>query len=443
MRAHPCSPSGVYPHRTADRRRVDRHPLGDCGAHADRREILGQRGLGGADLRTLVSAQSTFSNVCGNGALHNVAHDAGDRAVRVAGPGHHTEERVLLSTGAAHWGPTAAGADCTGQPTRTGYLLPRANHSLPTQADRGFATNHVGTIWQDTQRRSRRPSRLSQARRSRPSSIARACPIGPVRPAVATRSSCDGMLGSSDPMSSRAYTAALVCVLIGLGGLGRRSLRALPAGHHAGLRKLLRRQRHLQLHAGVPEPVRAAVGRAGVGSRRRLLRRVARAADARTSPRRARELPAGRVARGLGFVLYLAWATIFVLGTLCLLCLATYAAVVGLFFIAGAAASTPMIDVPDRLSRDLRRLVANPLAIAVVAIVIGATAASAAFFPKDPESAALRRVRQRRACRCGGCAGRCRAAPDRRAEGAVAHFVRSAAAHDRAGRRRRGARSWS
>jgi len=55
---------------------------------------------------------------------------------------------------------------------------------------------------------------------------------------------------------------------------------------------------------------------------------------------------------GLGFVLYLAWATIFVLGTLCLLCLATYAAVVGLFFIAGAAASTPMIDVPDRLTND-------------------------------------------------------------------------------------------
>ena len=93
---------------------------------------------------------------------------------------------------------------------------------------------------------------------------------------------------------------------------------------------------------------------------------------------------------GLAFVLYLAWATIFVLGTLCLLCLATYAAVVGLFFISGAAASTPMIDVPDRLSRDLRRLAANPVALAVVAIVIGATAASAAFFPKDPESVAAR-----------------------------------------------------
>ena len=86
---------------------------------------------------------------------------------------------------------------------------------------------------------------------------------------------------------------------------------------------------------------------------------------------------------GLGFVLYLAWAAVFVLGTLCLLCLATYAAVVGLFFIAGAAASIPMIDVPDRLSRDLKRLIASPLALGVLAVVLGATAASAAFFPAD------------------------------------------------------------
>jgi uncharacterized membrane protein/protein-disulfide isomerase len=90
---------------------------------------------------------------------------------------------------------------------------------------------------------------------------------------------------------------------------------------------------------------------------------------------------------GLAFVVYLAWATVFVLGTLCPLCLVTYAAVVGLFFIAGAASSIPMIDVPDRLSRDLRRLVATPMALAVAVVVIGATAVSAAFFPADPASA--------------------------------------------------------
>jgi protein-disulfide isomerase len=43
-----------------------------------------------------------------------------------------------------------------------------------------------------------------------------------------------------------------------------------------------------------------------------------------------------------------------------------------------------MIDVPDRLSRDLRRLVASPLAIGASVLVIGATAVSAAFFPDAP-----------------------------------------------------------
>jgi len=87
---------------------------------------------------------------------------------------------------------------------------------------------------------------------------------------------------------------------------------------------------------------------------------------------------------GLAFVLYLAWATIFVLGTLCLLCLATYAAVVGLFFVSGAAASIPVIDVPDRLSRDLRRLVSAPAALVAAVAIVGGTAVSAAVFPSDP-----------------------------------------------------------
>lgn len=91
---------------------------------------------------------------------------------------------------------------------------------------------------------------------------------------------------------------------------------------------------------------------------------------------------------GLGFVLYLAWATIFVLGTLCLLCLATYAAVVGLFFVSGAAASIPVIDVPDRLSRDLRRLVSAPAALVAAAAIVGGTVVSAAVFPADPAAQA-------------------------------------------------------
>ncbi len=90
----------------------------------------------------------------------------------------------------------------------------------------------------------------------------------------------------------------------------------------------------------------------------------------------------------LGVVLYLAWATVFVLGTLCLLCLATYAAVIGLFFVAGAAMPFPLSGLSSRLPRDLTRLVSNPLAIAAVLVVVASTAAAAFLFPADPGATA-------------------------------------------------------
>jgi uncharacterized membrane protein/protein-disulfide isomerase len=191
-------------------------------------------------------------------------------------------------------------------------------------------------------------------------------------------------------MSSRAYTAALICVLIGLAAsvaavLVHYQLATTPGyasfcDVNATFSCTQAYQSEYGRLLGVPVSILGAGYFAGLLALLTLGRRL----DALASYLLVASLV------GLAFVLYLAWATIFVLGTLCLLCLATYAAVVGLFFIAGAAASTPMIDVPDRLSRDLRRLVANPLALAVVAMVIGATAVSAAFFPKDPESVASR-----------------------------------------------------
>ena len=46
-------------------------------------------------------------------------------------------------------GAVAGAADCTGQPTRSAYYF-RAEPLSTTTGKRGFATNHVGTIWQDT-----------------------------------------------------------------------------------------------------------------------------------------------------------------------------------------------------------------------------------------------------------------------------------------------------
>ena len=45
------------------------------------------------------------------------------------------------------------------------------------------------------------------------------------------------------------------------------------------------------------------------------------------------------------------------------LCLTTYAAVIGLFLVSGAATSIPMTTLPRRAARDLRVLVASPLAL--------------------------------------------------------------------------------
>ncbi len=85
----------------------------------------------------------------------------------------------------------------------------------------------------------------------------------------------------------------------------------------------------------------------------------------------------------LVFVMYLAWATVFVLGTLCVLCLLTYLAVLGLFFVAGWSSALPLTDMPHRLARDLRRLPSSPAALVVLLLLAGSTAAGAALFPRD------------------------------------------------------------
>src|SRR3569832_2053972 len=64
----------------------------------------------------------------------------------------------------------------------------------------------------------------------------------------------------------------------------------------------------------------------------------------------------------LAFVLYLAYASFFILKEVCPLCVATYVAVIGVFIISGGASSVPMSSLPSRIFRDMRVLVATPLA---------------------------------------------------------------------------------
>jgi uncharacterized membrane protein/protein-disulfide isomerase len=90
----------------------------------------------------------------------------------------------------------------------------------------------------------------------------------------------------------------------------------------------------------------------------------------------------------LAVVLYLAYASFFILKEVCPLCVVTYVAVVAVFIVSGGASSIPMSSLPKRALRDIRILVTTPVAL-VVALVFAAGAASAVeFFPREGRQAA-------------------------------------------------------
>jgi protein-disulfide isomerase len=72
----------------------------------------------------------------------------------------------------------------------------------------------------------------------------------------------------------------------------------------------------------------------------------------------------------------------------CVLCLITYAAVIGLFLISGAATSLPMLSLPRRAAQDLKVLVTSPLAIALAVLWLGGAVTTLAFFPREVTSVA-------------------------------------------------------
>lgn len=87
---------------------------------------------------------------------------------------------------------------------------------------------------------------------------------------------------------------------------------------------------------------------------------------------------------GLAAVLYLAWASYFVLKVFCILCAITYVAVIALFIVSGGATKFPMTTLPRRAARDLRAVLVSPLALLIAAIVVGGGATLLAVFPREP-----------------------------------------------------------
>jgi uncharacterized membrane protein/protein-disulfide isomerase len=88
----------------------------------------------------------------------------------------------------------------------------------------------------------------------------------------------------------------------------------------------------------------------------------------------------------LSVILYLGYASFVVLQMVCVLCLMTYAAVIGLFVVSGAATSISMLTLPRRAMADLRVLGSNRLALALSVLFVATAASSLAFFPRDAPS---------------------------------------------------------
>lgn len=90
---------------------------------------------------------------------------------------------------------------------------------------------------------------------------------------------------------------------------------------------------------------------------------------------------------GLAVVLYLGYASFVVLKLVCILCLITYAAVIGLFLVSGAATTYSMTTLPRRAGRDLRVFASSPRAILIAVLFLGGAASALAFFPRDTRTA--------------------------------------------------------
>jgi uncharacterized membrane protein/protein-disulfide isomerase len=91
---------------------------------------------------------------------------------------------------------------------------------------------------------------------------------------------------------------------------------------------------------------------------------------------------------GLGFVIYMAFTSLYLLKTVCLMCLVTYVAVAGLFVLSGMRTSFPMTTIPRRLWQDLKAAVANPAALTLLLVFVVFATSAVAFLPRFASHAA-------------------------------------------------------
>jgi uncharacterized membrane protein/protein-disulfide isomerase len=82
----------------------------------------------------------------------------------------------------------------------------------------------------------------------------------------------------------------------------------------------------------------------------------------------------------LGVVMYLGYASFFVLKEVCPICVTTYVAVIAVFVVARGASSVSISSLPSRVLRDIRLLVTSPVALVVGLLFLGSAGSAVAFF---------------------------------------------------------------
>jgi uncharacterized membrane protein/protein-disulfide isomerase len=91
---------------------------------------------------------------------------------------------------------------------------------------------------------------------------------------------------------------------------------------------------------------------------------------------------------GLAAVLYLGYASYFILNVVCLLCVTTYVAVIGLFIVSGISTRYPMTHLPSRAAKDLGVLMRSPGALGAAVLFVVAAVAAVTMFPEQRVTAA-------------------------------------------------------
>jgi protein-disulfide isomerase len=80
-------------------------------------------------------------------------------------------------------------------------------------------------------------------------------------------------------------------------------------------------------------------------------------------------------------VVYLAWASFVKLGTVCMLCLTTYIAVAGLFWVSGSGGGVSIAELAARLRRDLQAVL-KPPALTTAVLFLAFAIGLVILFPK-------------------------------------------------------------